>query len=310
MVVETGYRAIRDGVGALKRTCDVIAIQGPDTRRFLQTQLSADVSVLGSGGSTRSLLLDPAGRLVAWVRVWGCESDDEILIDAEGGAGSVVLERLGRFKLREKVEMELVRWDLVSMRGPDWPSPGEVAEPGELAAAVGWPGVSGVDLLGASVEVPDGIPVVDEASFEAVRVECGWPAMGSEFPIGGEASVIPAEAGSWLVDASVSFTKGCYTGQELVARVDSRGSNTPRRLRGVVVEDGAEPPVGAEVIADGQVRGLLSSVAESPAFDSRIGLTLLHRSVEPPADVILRWRDRHGGQRECRAQAREVPLVG
>ncbi len=310
MAVGSGYQTLRNSVGALKRACDVVSLQGPDTRRFLQTQLSADVSALGPGESRPSLLLDPSGKLVAWVRIWARESDDEILIDVEGDAGRVVLERLGRFKLREKVEMELLRWDLVSLRGPACPSPGELAGPAALATAVDWPGVTGVDLLGSSVEVPDGIPVVDAAAFDAVRVECGWPAMGSEFPVGGEASVIPAEAGSWLVDASVSFSKGCYTGQELVARVDSRGSNTPRRLRGVVVDGAAEPIVGAEVIAGGQVRGALSSVAESPAFDSRIGLAFLHRSVEAPTDVLLRWNDGSGERHECRARARELPLVG
>lgn len=310
MVSEAGYRTLRHGVGALKRTCEVISLRGPDTRRFLQTQLSADVSTLGRGESTRSLLLDPSGKLVAWVRVWGGEPEDEIIVDVEGGAGGTVLDRLGRFKLREKVEMDLRRWDLVSLRGPACPPPGELAGPGVLSAAVDWPGVSGVDLLGVAVEVPDGVSAVDEASFEAVRVECGWPAMGSEFPIGGEASVIPAEAGSWLVDASVSFTKGCYTGQELVARVDSRGSNTPRRLRGVVVDRGAQPPVGTEVVADGRVSGVVSTVAESPAFGSCIALAFLHRSVVPPVDVALHWVDEHGERHECSAQVRELPLVG
>ncbi len=287
----------------------MVSLKGPDTRRFLQTQLSADVSSLAAGDSAMSLLLDPSGKLVAWVQVWGTASDDEILISVEGDAGTVVLERLGRFRLREKVEMDLLRWDLVSLRGPACPSPDEFAGAAELVSPVDWPGVGGVDLLGPSVAVPAGIVEVDEDEFRAVRIECGWPAMGSEFPVGGEPSVIPAEAGSWLVDASVSFTKGCYTGQELVARVDSRGSNTPRRLRGVVAEIGVEPPVGSEVVADGSVRGALSSVARSPALGAHIGLSLLHRSVEPPSEVVLRWGDGDGANHECAAVVREVPFV-
>src|SRR5690606_7561419 len=66
-------------------------------------------------------------------------------------------------------------------------------------------------------------------ALEALRIECGVPAMGAELTD----ATIPAEAGQWLIDASVSFSKGCYTGQELVARIDSRGGNVPRPVRGL-----------------------------------------------------------------------------
>ena len=89
--------------------------------------------------------------------------------------------------------------------------------------------------------MPQGVREVGPEALNAVRVEAGWPAMGAELGPDLDPLVIPAEAGPWLVDASVSFTKGCYTGQELVARVDSRGSNTPRHLRGLVVSTDVAP---------------------------------------------------------------------
>ena len=92
-------------------------------------------------------------------------------------------------------------------------------------------------------------------AYEAVRIECGVPAMGSELT----ERTIPAEAGQWVIDRSVSFTKGCYTGQELVARIDSRGGNVPRHLRGIVI-DADPPPVGGVVVADGVEVGTLTSV--------------------------------------------------
>ena len=121
--------------------------------------------------------------------------------------------------------------------------------------------------------------------------------MGRELDEG----TIPAEAG--VVDMSVSFTKGCYTGQELVARIDSRGGNVPRRLRGVVVGEGPAP-VGAAVMADGKEAGRLTSVAYSPGLGATVALAYIRRAVEPPAEVVVEW---DGGSSPARVEA--LPLV-
>ncbi len=138
-----------------------------------------------------------------------------------------------------------------------------------------------------------------------MRIEQGWPAMGHEL----DDSVIPGEAGQWLIDASVSFTKGCYTGQELVARVDSRGNNTPRHLRGVVLGTNVLPPVGAELVVDGQVRGSLTSVGESLDLRAPVALGYVHRSVEVPCEAELRWSAADGDETVAAVQVRELPLV-
>lgn len=307
--VTSDYLALRRDVGAVRVHREVVRAFGPDSATFLQGQLSADVVGLAPGEWRRSLLLDPQGKLVAWVRVWGRRGDDELLIDVGDGAGQAVLDRLNRFRLRVHTELELLRWECVSVRGPNCPAPDQVQARAELRAPVEWSGISGVDLIGPGVDMPEGIPEVGIDAFEAVRIECGWPEMGAEFPVGVEPSVIPAEAGAWLVDASVSFTKGCYTGQELVARVDSRGSNTPRRLRGLVLGENVLPPVGAQVVVDGEVRGSLTSVAESLDLRAPVALAFVHRSVEPPAEVTVRWSGADATPREAVAQVRELPLI-
>jgi folate-binding Fe-S cluster repair protein YgfZ len=101
--------------------------------------------------------------------------------------------------------------------------------------------------------------------------------------------MIPAEGGQALVDAAVSFTKGCYTGQELVARVDSRGGNVPRRLLGVVVEPAVVPPVGATLGHDGKAAGTLTSVAESPRRGAVVALALVARHTSPGDTVAIEW---------------------
>jgi tRNA-modifying protein YgfZ len=145
-----------------------------------------------------------------------------------------------------------------------------------------------------------GFPRVDDEA-EAIRVEAGVPRMGAEIT----GDVIPAELGQWLIDASVDFNKGCYTGQELVARIDSRGGNVPRHLRGLVFEGAETPPVGAEVVVGDEVVGALTSVARSPELGVPIALAFVRRKVEPPAEAVVR-----AGERIYAAQIRSLPLVG
>jgi folate-binding protein YgfZ len=102
--------------------------------------------------------------------------------------------------------------------------------------------------------MPAGVAEGDAEAYEAWRIAAGVPRMGAEL----DERTIPAEAG--VVDRSVSFTKGCYTGQELVARVDSRGSSTPRRLRSIVL-DAAGPAAGDALTAEGREIGVLTSVS-------------------------------------------------
>jgi len=307
--VTADYLALRRDVAAVHTTTEVIRAFGPESATFLQGQLSADVAALGPGEWAWSLLLEPQGKVVAWIRVWGRPGDDEVLLDVGGGAGQVVLDRLNRFRLRVRTELELLSWECVSLRGPNCPAPEDVDVRSELRAPVSWPGVGGVDLLGPAVAVPDGVHQSGTEAFESVRIECGWPAMGAEFLASGEPSVIPAEAGAWLVDASASFTKGCYTGQELVARVESRGSNTPRHLRGVVLGENVLPPVGAEVVVDDKVRGTLTSVGESLDLRAPVALAFMHRSVDPGASAVLRWSSGSGDTVEAAAQVRALPLI-
>ena len=118
--------------------------------------------------------------------------------------------------------------------------------------------------------------VVGDGDIERLRIRAGIPRLGAEL----DESTIPAEAGQWLIDHSVSFTKGCFVGQELVARVDSRGSNTPRKLRLLRLAHGANR-VGAEVMSGGDVVGAITSIVDLDA------LAYLHRSVEVGDEVTV-----------------------
>lgn len=304
------YQALRHGLGAVWVSRDVVRVSGPDAVGYLQGQLSQDIAGLAIGGSAPSLLLAPQGKVDAWLRVTRLASD-EFLLDVDGGWGEVVVARLGRFKLRSKVEIALVNgWNCLALRGPVvWEVVAPATVPDTLAelhvVPAFWPGVLGVDLLGPKVSVPGGARVCSLESLAALRVESGVPAMGAEL----SERTIPAEAG--LVEVSVSFTKGCYTGQELVARLDSRGNRVPRRLRGVLVDwkllAGARfrPGPGAQLLSRDKVVGEITTAADSPGLAALVALAYVRREVIVPAELTLR----SGGGEEVAAQVRELPLV-
>lgn len=283
---------LRAQVGALWLERDFLRVSGTDSLSFLQGQLSQDVN-LTAGTSTWSLLLQPQGKMVALVRVTRM-GDEEFMLDTEGGWGVVVADRLNRFKIRVKATIEPVSWRCLAIRGPH---AHEVAI-ADRSLDADWPGIPGVDAVGDDPTIPSGVPLCSSEAYEAVRIEAGVPMMGREL----DERTIPAEAG--IVDRTVSFTKGCYTGQELVARIDSRGGNVPRHLRGIVVAADAAPPVGATVAVDGKGVGTLTSVASSVARHAPVALAFVGRAIPVPADVLVEW---DGGSAPARVEA--LPLV-
>ena len=261
---------------AVRLARDVVRVSGPDAATFLQGQLSQDVLALPVGACAWTFVLQPQGKVDAWFRISRLAEDDYIC-DVDAGWGQAVVARLQRFKLRVKVDIEPLEWQCVAVRGMAADEVDADSSGAPIAAPVEWAGTVGVDLLGAAVAPPAGVTVRERAAYDAWRVAVGMPAMGAEL----DESTIPAEAG--VVDISVSFTKGCYTGQELVARVDSRGNRTPRRLRRVVLAAPAPSvtPGMALTAGDGREVGVLTSVAGSLALAS------VRREIEPPAAVMV-----------------------
>jgi folate-binding protein YgfZ len=293
------YQRLRTGVAVVPLARDAVRVSGPDGLSFLQGQCSQDVAGLAVGGSTWSLVLQPQGKVDALVRVTRV-AGDSVVLDTDGGWGPRLLERLNRFKLRVKADLELLPWTCVALRGPGAldEALAVLAGPDLLVVDAGWPGLPGVDLLGAEPRVPAGVAVVSSEAYQLVRIEAGIPAMGVELT----ERTIPAETG--IVERTVSFTKGCFTGQELVARIDSRGGHVPRHLRAVVLPE-ARPPAGAAVLVEGKQVGVLTSVAAVPGGGA-VALAYISRHVVPPASAAAEWE---GGGRGA-ASIRTLPLVG
>jgi len=244
---------------------DAVLVAGPDAETYLQGQLSQDVTALAAGGSAWTFLLQPTGKVDVFGRVTR-RAADAFLLDVEGGFGSALVERLQRFLLRTKATIEPVAWRAIAVRRP---AATLVTTTAALVLKADWHDEPGFDLLGETVEAPLLATRIERPAYERLRVEAGWPAMGAELT----AETIPAEAG--VVPVAASFTKGCYTGQELVARIDSRGGHVPHLLRHVRLQRPAK--VGDAVEVNGQAVGRLTSVAGD------LALAYVGRAVEPPA---------------------------
>jgi folate-binding protein YgfZ len=255
---------------------DVVAVTGPDAASFLQGQLSQDVLALGGDTDIAwSWVLAPTGKVDALVRVTRLSPESWLLDTDGGGGGDRLLNRLRRFKLRTKVDFEVRPWKALFVRfpdgRPDLGPPGDAVE-GQHA----WPGpwLTGVVRLGADPAVPEGWALMSPEDYEAERIVAGVPRMGAELTD----KTIPGETG--LIAQTVSFTKGCYTGQELVARIDSRGGHVPRHLRAFVMPE-AVPAATDLIDGEGRTVGTLTSVGHS-SRRGWVGLGYVRRGSEVP----------------------------
>jgi folate-binding protein YgfZ len=332
--------ALRHGAGAFVLGREFLSVHGDDAESYLQGQLSQDIAALAIGASTDSLLLGPDGKLTAMLRVSRVDGQGYVL-EVDTGWGDIVVARLKKFLLRSKVEIDRLDWRCLALRGDGVAAATAglvtvLTEAGIMAVPYEWNGWSGIDLIGpkdavlnpSSGDLPAGMVFCQSEAVEACRIASGIPAMGSELTD----KTIAAEAG--LVERTVSFTKGCYTGQELVARIDSRGSNVARRLVGLVggtdrVSDelrfgmtlhaGEAPSAATSGDGDGdgdidvsadKVVGTVTSAAWSPELEAWVALAYLHRSVECPGPVRVRSGDGLGGAQPARVEPLPLVTVG
>ena len=260
-VVQEQYQSLREGTGYVALERDIALVAGADAQEYLNGQLSQDVAALPVASETaataHTFLLQPTGKVAAFGQVVKL-SDEQFALAVPGGWGAATVERLERFLLR--VDCELAQ--------SAWPCYGYVPADPQVATSR-W---GGVELLGPQAEPPPGLSQLEPQVWDIVRVEAGIPELGREvLP-----DAVPAEVGEFWLEQSVSFTKGCYVGQELVERMHARGTGAPKRLLGVRFAAGspAELP-----------EGQLTSWADSPSFGT-IGLALLPRSLEPGGELV------------------------
>lgn len=248
----------------LEQTRDEIAVTGVDARKFLHSQLANDIASLAIGESRYSLLLEPTGKITSLVRV-RCIAEDNFILDTERGFAEITSSRLLRFKIRIKCEVTTSSQNYLLFRNL---TPLQQAELVTSHGAIkAWRGAKlEVDAVAFDPKLISEIRKGSISEYEHARVLGAWPIMGIDMTD----QSIPSETG--LTDVAVSFTKGCYPGQELVERMDSRGTAAPRSLRVIRATPGAS--VGSSVELDGVEIGIYTTVADE------IALALIKRSAD------------------------------
>ncbi len=232
---------------------DVVIVQGDDAGAFLHSQLANDIASLAVGASIHSLLLEPTGQVTALLRVTR-HVDTVYTLDVDAGFGESLITRLQRFVLRSKVAMRMSDWKVRAFRGPDAVT---AVGPGVRRSVPYWGGTDAIDVIAEAGQLPVIGSETEVPHIDMFRVDAKWPRLGIDILVGD----IPATTG--VVSDAVSFSKGCYPGQELVERMDSRGADAPVLVVSVP-RDGVG--VGSRVQFEGKDVGTVTSIGFSLAL--------------------------------------------
>ncbi len=283
---------LTQGCGLLDRSeRGKLALTGPGAREFLAGQVTNDIVGLQEGSGCYAAFLTPKGKMLGDLRVLAAaEPEPQLLLDTERATLQALFDMIRRFKIGYELELHkrTVQSGLLSLLGPraraiagaeDLPDAEHAHRRGSIAGRevrliatdLGVDVLCEADDTGAvrAALLDAGAIMVSQEAVEIVRVERGRPRYGAEL----DDATIPQEAG--LNERAVSFTKGCYVGQETVARLFYRGKPN-RHLRGLRLSEPA--PVGAELRLGERVVGALSSSVVSPAHGP-IALALVRREA-------------------------------
>jgi tRNA-modifying protein YgfZ len=311
-----------------------IAVSGSDRRAYLHAMLTNDIAALGAGTGCYAAFLTPQGRMIADMRV--LELGDLVLLDLDETVAQTVLQKLDQFVFSEDVRLgdlgaafgkilvagpAAARTVATTLEGDGGPSESDLAAWTEfrnvrasfrgetvLVAATSDLGVPGFDLYVERARVGDLWPALlaagaepgDASTADLLRLESGRPAFGTDM----DSETIPLEAG--IEGRAISFTKGCYPGQEVVIRVLHRGGGRiARRIAGIRIEGSEVPGRGAVVRSGDREVGRVTSAGLSPRANGVIALAMLHRDVLEPGSALVVFDD----GRELRATVVPLPFV-
>jgi len=239
-----------------------VGVSGADAEDYLQRMVSNDVAALASGESCEALLLTAKARVIAPMRVLRRAPEDFLLL-TEPELGERLQAELVRMRFAAKVQVEVEEHTSYLLLGS--------VEGGVPNEDYGVPAVEVLD------EQPrEDLPLLADHELERLRIEAGTPRFGHEI----DDRVLPAEAG--LVERAVSFTKGCFPGQEPIARLQYRG-HANRELRVLALETAELPAPDSEISHEGKGVGRVTSAVVA---DGRV-VALAYVRTDVPADAEL-----------------------
>lgn len=293
--VDDEHRALRQACGLVDRTwVDRLEMVGEDRLRFLNGLVTCDVKSLAPGEGTYGFLTEVKGHVLADVRV--LTFDESLWLELPPGRAGEIAAHLGKYVIVDRVGIRPLERTPLALIGPAAAATlGEAELPAAFYShrriAVG--GREAVVVREADLEVPvwnlwtspddaaavweglvaGGARPAGHEAWDRLRVEAGRPLCGQDYGVDN----FPQETG---LDDAVSYTKGCYLGQEVVARIHYRGG-VNKVLRALAF-DGAADPLGKAIVHDGRAAGTVTSAVHSPGR-GHLGLAVVHRRLEPGA---------------------------
>ncbi len=296
-----GYDLIRHGTALVRRTDrGVVRLRGADRTAWLQGLVTNDVTAVQPGARGYGAWLTPQGRMIT--DLWAVPTPDALLLDVPAPLAAALAARLDTLIFAEDVQIDDVSGDMavLEMYGPGvhpsgpalaWDGLAFATVPDESlgikAMAIYLPASIAEEFVRKAAEL--GVAEVDHAALDAVRIEAGVPRFLADMT----EETIPLEAG--IEGRAISFTKGCYVGQEVIVRVTQRGGGrVARRLVGLTLDGTDVPSAGAVVRAGDRDIGRVTSAVLSPLLDRVIALGYVHRDfVEPGTAVLVADGERH-----------------
>ena len=263
-----GYQAVQKQGGVVRRTDRrVLAVSGADRASWLQGLLTNDVEALAEGESRYAAYLTPQGRMISDMNV--VAQGDRLLLDVPAPLAGALREKLDGLIFSEDAQLtdesgRILVWTVITK---------------ELT-----------EVVAASLPAEyRSLPEIDLDTFEVIRIERGVPKFTADM----NEDTIPLEAG--IEDRAISFTKGCYVGQEVIVRVTTRGGGrVARKLVRWHADDSASvvPMPESRIFSASKDIGRVTSSAFSPLLNKVVGLGYVHRDfVEPGTNVTVVWND-------------------
>jgi folate-binding protein YgfZ len=287
------YRALREGCGiAVLSWRAGFELLGADRHRFLHNYVTCDVKGLAPGSGAYGFFTSPQGRILADAVLQARE--DRLRVEVDRDQVEPIVAHLRKYLLVDRVEIRpldgLAPVAVIGPRAEDLL--GDLsAERRSLMGAPAWTVWTADPEALAERLLQAGVTRVSPEALDILRVEAGIPRFGRDFG----PDNFPQETG---IGEAVSYTKGCYLGQEVVARIHYRGG-VQNLLRGLVFDEDVEE--GVRILHDGREAGRATTVVRSPVLDKTVGLGILHkRAAEPGTRVEVEG----GGS----AEVRELPL--
>jgi folate-binding protein YgfZ len=334
MLNQAGYRAATETVAWSDRSSRVrLDVAGPDRARFLHNLTTNDVKRLPVGRGCEAFVTSPQGKTLGFVTLLACA--DSVLVGTDPGGLVLALPHFQKYGVFDDIMLEdrsestfelhlagPAAEELIHRAGGEAPDPGDLTHKAMSLAGspvlivrdcpTGRPGLSVIGARSCAGKVLSaivsagrnlGLAELDSESFEVLRIEAGTPVFGREVT----ERNLPQEIGR--DPRAINFVKGCYLGQETVARIDALG-HVNQILRGILVDPSSPPPAPGTVIeADGKRVGFVTSSANSPGWNAPIALALVRTSHARAGTAIMLQLDGGSGARAVPSTVSELPMI-